>query len=490
MHKGRGLFAVGLFLSIIIIDQAIKVWVKTNMPLHSYIEVLPFFRILFIENNGMAWGMEIGSKLLLTLLRVAAIGVGLYYTACQVNLKAKWGYIACLIMVLGGAMGNLIDCMFYGLIFSGASENYASYFVPFGTGYSSFLTGKVVDMFSLSFFSPVFNFGDACISVGVVLLLLFYRKDLSRITLNRDKMRKAMSATAAVTLAFLVGSCAPGVPDDVIQPDEMEEILYDYHKASAAAFRMQGDGSSAVKRNILYREVLRQHGVSEAEFDSSLVYYYTDAERLYKIYHHLSERLESDVAGLGGSVGELGKYAGLTADGDTASVWNGPQCALLMPLEHYNRLDFELPIDSTYKRGDTFLMNFNAQFLYQSGTKDATVYIAVRYTNDSIITAQSHISYPGLMQIRTQMFDGADIKSFKGFVYLDRGNDESATLKLMSLENIQLIRFHKQVQTEACNTDTLQQTQLPSTAGATSPVEPISSTVSASSATHLKPKKP
>ena len=108
-------------------------------------------------------------------------------------------------MVLAGAIGNLIDCMFYGLIFNASSPAYHSYFVAFGTGYAPFLMGKVVDMFyfplivttwpewvplwggqEFVFFSPVFNFADACISVGVVLLLLFYRKEISQISLKRD----------------------------------------------------------------------------------------------------------------------------------------------------------------------------------------------------------------------------------------------------------------------------------------------------------------
>lgn len=485
----RALLATALFLAIIVADQAIKVWVKTNMPLHSYIDILPFFRILFIENNGMAWGMEIGSKLALTLLRVAAIGIGIYYLAAQVRLRAKWGYIACITMVLAGAMGNLIDCMFYGLIFSGASENYASYFVPFGTGYSSLLTGKVVDMFSLSFFPPVFNFGDACISVGVALLLLFYRNELSHITLNKEKMRKAAGVASVAALLLAANACTPSVPAGVIPPDEMEELLYDYHKAAATAFRTQGEGAAQVRRNVLCREVLRQHGLTEAQFDSALVYYYTDTERLYKIYHRLSQRLESEVASLGGSVAQ-GEFEGLSNDGDTASVWNGPKCALLMPIELYNRLDFELTPDSTYKRGDTFLLNFNTQFLYQSGTKDATCYIAVEYDNDTIITAQTHISYPGLTQMRTQMFDGANIKGIRGFVYLSRGNDESETLKLMSIENIQLIRFHKIENDSKCNTDSLQLTPSYSKENAMNQDGHTSSMTSAPNATRSRLRKP
>lgn len=200
-----GWLATIVVVSSIIIDQLIKVWVKTNMTLHESIRVFDWFYISFIENNGMAYGMQIGSKLVLSLFRVAAISLLVYYLWQQVRKKARLGYIICLSMVLAGAIGNLIDCMFYGLLFNASSEAYTSYFVPFGTGYAPFLMGKVVDMFyfplivttwpewvpywggdEFIFFSPVFNYADANISVGVVLLLLFYRKEISQISLKRE----------------------------------------------------------------------------------------------------------------------------------------------------------------------------------------------------------------------------------------------------------------------------------------------------------------
>ena len=188
-------------MAVLVADQLIKVWVKTHMTLHEQIDILSWFKIVFIENNGMAYGMEIGSKLVLSLFRIVAITVLTWYIARQVSQRARWGYIVCLSMVLAGAAGNIIDSMFYGLIFNASSEYYVSYPVPFGTGYAPFLMGKVVDMFYFPlivttwpqwvpwvggnpyvFFSPIFNFADASISVGVVVLLLFYRKEISEIT--------------------------------------------------------------------------------------------------------------------------------------------------------------------------------------------------------------------------------------------------------------------------------------------------------------------
>ena len=200
----NGRMAVIIVIAILLVDQIIKVWVKTHMHLHECIAITDWFKICFIENKGMAFGMEIGSKLVLSVFRIFAVCVIGYYIYLQVKQKVRTGYIICLSMVLAGALGNIIDCMFYGLIFNASSPFYVSYFVPFGDGYAPFLMGKVVDMFyfplivttwpdgipfvggdDFVFFSPIFNFADASISVAVVLLLIFYRRELSTITLRK-----------------------------------------------------------------------------------------------------------------------------------------------------------------------------------------------------------------------------------------------------------------------------------------------------------------
>ena len=193
-----------MVFAVLLIDQMIKIWVKTSMTLHESIHVTDWFYITFIENNGMAFGMQLGSKIVLSLFRVVAISALGYYIWLEVKRQAKTGFIVCLSLILAGAAGNLIDCMFYGLMFNASSPYYLSYFVPFGTGYAPFLMGKVVDMFYFPlietewplwmpfvggehfvFFSPVFNFADSCISVSVVWLLLFYRQEISRMSFSK-----------------------------------------------------------------------------------------------------------------------------------------------------------------------------------------------------------------------------------------------------------------------------------------------------------------
>ena len=195
-----GKLAVIIVVLILLIDQIIKIAVKTNMALDDSIRIANWFYIRFIENNGMAYGITFINKLVLSLFRLVAIGVIIFYMTKLLKRPHAKGYIICLSMILAGAMGNIIDSMFYGLIFTPSTPYQVAELVPFGSGYSSFLHGKVVDMFyfplivstwpnwvphfggqDFIFFSPIFNFADACISVGVIILLLFYRKDLEHI---------------------------------------------------------------------------------------------------------------------------------------------------------------------------------------------------------------------------------------------------------------------------------------------------------------------
>lgn len=207
-----------IVIAILAIDQIIKIEVKTSMCLGESIRLTDWFYINFIENKGMAYGMSFMPKMLLSILRLVAITVIGWYINLVVREKGRTIYIAFLSMIVAGAAGNVIDCMFYGLIFNASSPFYVSYFVPFGTGYADFLMGKVVDMFyfplivttwpqwvpffggvEFIFFSPVFNFADACISVGVVLMLLFCRKDMEGIgdTLRRGLRFKVTSKETA-----------------------------------------------------------------------------------------------------------------------------------------------------------------------------------------------------------------------------------------------------------------------------------------------------
>lgn len=193
----QALSASMLFLLIILADQIIKVAVKTHMYLHQSIHITDWFQILFTENNGMAFGAEFLNKYFLTSFRIVAVSVLIYIIIRNIRRGVSWGLLLCLVLITAGAAGNIVDCLFYGLIFNNPPAPIVAEFVPWGTGYESLMMGRVVDMFYFPlvefdwpswipmigdkhfiFFSPIFNLADACISCGIVALLLFYRKIL------------------------------------------------------------------------------------------------------------------------------------------------------------------------------------------------------------------------------------------------------------------------------------------------------------------------
>ena len=203
--------ALIIILSVLVIDQIIKIMVKTGMSLGECIDVTSWFKILFVENNGMAFGMEIIGKLFLSLFRIGAIGFFTWYLIKILDKGVPTGYIVTVSFVIAGAIGNLLDCMFYGLIFTQSTPFDQAVLTSIGDGYAPFLYGKVVDMFYFPlwtwpdwmplvggdiFFSPVFNFADSCITCGVIALLLFYTKvvNMGLHYSNSDEPEKTESA--------------------------------------------------------------------------------------------------------------------------------------------------------------------------------------------------------------------------------------------------------------------------------------------------------
>jgi len=203
---------ISLFIALLlIIDQIIKILVKTNMSLNDSIHIFDWFQIHFVENPGMAFGMKFGGtfgKTILTLFRLIVSGLVLYYIILLIKDNYKTSYLICVSLIFVGAIGNIVDCLFYGLIFDTGTvfDTVNQYYVgyqgisSFSTqGYASLLQGCVVDMFYFPlftfpdwlpllggeiFFSPVFNIADSCITVGIFILIIFFRKDFN-ITFDR-----------------------------------------------------------------------------------------------------------------------------------------------------------------------------------------------------------------------------------------------------------------------------------------------------------------
>lgn len=193
--KSKSLLATSIILLTLILDQVIKIIVKTNFYYGESVCVTDWFYFTFVENMGMAFGMQVMPKVVQTMMRLVFSGFILWYIILLVKANFKNGYIICVSLIFAGAIGNVLDSIFYGVIFSESTYTDVATFVPVGEGYADWFYGKVVDMFYFPllefdwpswmpfiggkhfiFFSPVFNFADAAISGGTIALLIFYPK--------------------------------------------------------------------------------------------------------------------------------------------------------------------------------------------------------------------------------------------------------------------------------------------------------------------------
>lgn len=205
-HLSTGKLAAIIIALVIIIDQALKIWVKTHFFYGEEYPITNWFIIRFIENNGMAFGLEFGNKLILTWFRIIAVALFAYYLyKIRNNTKLPRGYVACIALITAGAASNSIDCILYGVIFNAPPIPLVAEIFPATGGYESLFMGRVVDMLYFPlfewdwpswlpsvggehfvFFQPIFNIADAALSVSVIVLILFYSKTLSRLNENNN----------------------------------------------------------------------------------------------------------------------------------------------------------------------------------------------------------------------------------------------------------------------------------------------------------------
>jgi signal peptidase II len=205
-----------LIAIILVVDQAVKIYIKTHFQLHESVRVTDWFYIYFTENSGMAFGWEFFDKIFLTLFRIIAAGLLIWYMV-YISRKKQFptGYVLSIALIIAGALGNVIDCVFYGLIFDHSYGQVAGFF-PEGGGYAPIFYGKVVDMLffplidttlpdwlpiwggrDFLFFRPVFNIADTSITTGILILLIFYRSCLAEDT--KGKKSKSDKAGSPLT---------------------------------------------------------------------------------------------------------------------------------------------------------------------------------------------------------------------------------------------------------------------------------------------------
>lgn len=218
----RSVKSLVIIFLILIADQVLKFWIKTNLSIGDEIVVFKDWFILhFVENNGMAFGFEFAGeygKVFLSVFRIlAVIAIGWYLFKLAKQKEIPFGFVVCISLIFAGAIGNILDSLFYGIIFNESYGQVATLF-PEGGGYASFLHGRVVDMFYFPliegrypewlpkvggnpfiFFRPVFNIADSAITVGIFSILIFYRKYFNKLDEKKEETAEQVVETADST---------------------------------------------------------------------------------------------------------------------------------------------------------------------------------------------------------------------------------------------------------------------------------------------------
>lgn len=283
---------------------------------------------------------------------------------------------------------------------------------------------------------------------------------MNHILRNKDVFYKAISngglrrgVVAALVAGSLFASCKPGFPDDVIPESSMEKILYDYHVAQAMA--ESRTDSVNYYRYLYVRSVFEKYGITEAEFDSSMVWYSANASYLAKMYGRINERYAAELEALG-STNKVDLYASLSTTGDTANIWHDTGFCLLRPGGINSHYSFTVEADTSFYPGDDVLWQFDNFYVSQEGSREAYAALIVRYENDSVASAYQHLSTSTTTDLAVRVSGKERIRSLTGFVYFASSeNEQKNVFRMMMLNNFKLIRFHKKQ--EGLQTDTLLQ---------------------------------
>lgn len=262
-----------------------------------------------------------------------------------------------------------------------------------------------------------------------------------------------------LVMAFVMAviSCKPSAPSGIIQPDVMEDLLYDYHLADAMAYSAEGD----CNQNLIayHTAVFKKYDVTSAEFDSSMVYYMRHTSQLHDMYEKIAQRMEDDAQAMGSSVSlNTGNDAFNTASGDTIDIWKGAQSVVLIPNEPYNVVSFHYTPDAKAQKGDDYVLTTHSNFIFQDGMRDAIICMALTFTNDSVVSRTMHVSSSTGQQLVLTDGDSLGVKDIRGYFLLNRNNQansSSTTLRLVSFDRIHLLRCHRKTEGNKSQTNTV-----------------------------------
>ena len=249
--------------------------------------------------------------------------------------------------------------------------------------------------------------------------------------------------------SLILCACSPSLPSGILDEEKMEDVLVDYHLAQGMA-EAQGDNTDITRYKYI-QAVFRKHRITEAQFDSSMVYYSGRAEQLTLIYDNVVTRVRAQAERMGLEAAAQDQFASLTSEGDTANIWLGKDFACVVPNRVGCVYSFQMKADSTFQQGDRFIWRFKTQFVARSMNNEAVALLNLYYDSDTVASVAELLRNNPKNELRHNPGSGLDtlnLRSIAGFIYLPMVSSADMPRPLLVSE-IQLIRMHKQVVQES-----------------------------------------
>ena len=285
-------------------------------------------------------------------------------------------------------------------------------------------------------------------------------------------MRSNAFVFCSLTLvSFVLMGCKPKRPSGILSESKMETVMVDYHLAQGMAEQAVGDVEAARYRYI--QAVFKKHHITEAVFDSSLVYYFENSEKFNDIYKNVSQRVQAQAEKFGVDArATQNQYSHLTSQGDTANVWTDHDNACIIPNKLHNIYQFSLTADSTYKIGDSFIWHFHTQYITQGLDRETYAVLTLQYDNDSIVSVTQHVRGNNNFDVKFSPrapLDTIPLRKINGFVFMPTLQKGENGLMVLLLQDLSMIRMHPEpkdtIAVDSMLTDSLQADTLPAFTG-------------------------
>lgn len=272
-----------------------------------------------------------------------------------------------------------------------------------------------------------------------------------------------------LTLAcFVLMGCKPKRPKGILSESKMEKVMVDYHLAQGMAEAAESGDVEATRYKYI-QAVFRKHNITEAAFDSSLVYYFENSEKFLEIYKNVSLKVQSQAEKFGVDArATQNQYSHLTNQGDTANIWTDHTNACIIPDKLHNIYQFVLTSDSTYQAGDAFIWHFHTQYITPGIDREAFAVLTLQYENDSVVSVTQHIRGNNNFDIKytpSEPLDTVNLRKMNGFIYMPPLQPGENGMMVLLLQDLSMIRMHPEKKdtvlvdstlTDTLNVDTLQ----------------------------------